>query len=182
LLGEGVSEADKELMGAPDNAAPGPHPEGIAVDFAATATRGPEIKRVHWMFRQAMTLKRCRRTNETSPPPGFRLQGDENVTLQFGIRGLELFGDDAGSTAALRFDPIARADTDFGDGDGDVTLDELGRVRLDSLRGSGAYSAASYTTSVPQTLEDYMYLVLLPKLVRFPENVLCDPELGLGSD
>jgi hypothetical protein len=177
LLGEGVTEGDKTLMDIGDyrQQPGGPFEAGIAVDFAATATRGSETKHVHWLLRQVTGYQDCGRKTETGASHPMRLESDENTTLHLGIRGIELFGDDESPTeAALRFDPFVYADTEFGDGDGDVTLEEIDRVELNRLRGSGPYSAGS-TQYVPRTLKDYVHLVLLFKIARFRENVVCTP-------
>jgi hypothetical protein len=175
LLGEGVTDGDKDLMGIGDHRQQDRPPEfwGIAVDFAATATRGSETKHVHWLLRQGTGYQNCGRKTETGASQPMQLESDENTTLHVGIRGVELFGDDESPTdAALRFDPFVYADTEFGDGDGDVTLEEIDRVDLNRLRGSGPYGA-SRARSVPSTLKDYVHLVLLFKIARFRENVVC---------
>jgi hypothetical protein len=182
LLGEGVTDADKELMATHEDFRAGRPPDGIAVDFAATATRGPEIKRVHWMFRQATTYLRCVRTEPGMPSQPLELQSNDNLTLHIGIRGVALFGDDADSrTAVMRFDPIAMADTMYGNGDAEVTLDELDGVSLDLARQSGPYRVGSVRSGPVSSLEDYVYLVLLSRLVGFRENITCETQLGYRS-
>jgi len=175
LLGEGVSEADKERMGGADDVEPWRRPPGIAVDFAATATRGPEIKRVHWTFHQGIPYDNCKRTVAGVPSQLIELRSDTNFTLHIGYRSVSLFGDDADPTiAVLRFDPIASADTLPGDGDGEITLDELGGVPLELARQAGRYGIGSGMSSTPQTLKDYLYVVLLPRLGQFREDIDCD--------
>ena len=180
LLGEGVTEADKELMGTWDD--PGPHrlPTSNAVYFAASATRGGETKHVHWLISMSTSYFDCARRTETGATQPMRLESNENVSLHVGIRGVELFGNDESMTAELRFDPFAYADDEFGDGDGEVTLQEIGRVELNRLRAFGPYSASNTATSV-RSLGDYLYYVLLPKIARFRENVTCETRPGFGG-
>jgi hypothetical protein len=132
LLGEGVSEADGELMSRPEVVMPGQPPRGIAVDFAATARHAAQTKRMHWMFSQSTEYRSCIRTIPDAPSQPIELRSQETSTFHIGVRGAVLFGDDDDpATARLRFDPMAAADTVFGNDDDDVTLHELGAVSLD---------------------------------------------------
>jgi hypothetical protein len=180
LLGEGVTEADKDRMAGPEFAIRGRVPEGIAIDLAATATRGPETKRVHWKFgRDGARGLTCGVPPEPSQP--IELQRDVNLTFHIGIRGAALFGDDANpNTATLRFDAIAAADTTYGNNDGEITLDELGGVSLDFARRHGPYRIAARPGDPPgppvpgtQKLKDYVNRELLPSLVRMREDITC---------
>ena len=180
LRGEGVTEADRELMGSWDERGPYQLPSASAVYFAATATREGETKHVHWLISKSTEYFDCARRTETGSTQPMRLESDENVSLHVGIRGVELFGNDESMTADLRFDAFAYADNEFGDGDGDVTLQEMGRVEINRLRAFGPYSASNTALSV-RSLEDYMYFVLLPKIARFRENVTCETRTGFGS-
>jgi hypothetical protein len=175
LLGEGVSEMDKtSMMGTQDR--PSAPPLGsIAIDFAATATRGGETKQLRWGFRHTIPYFKCASTAGGVPPQPIELRSDEDLTFHAIIRAAAFFGDDNSATTAMpRFDPIAAADTTFGNDDGDITLDELGEVSIDVARQSGAYGTGHLGTR-PRSLEDYMYLVLLPQLVGFREEIACSP-------
>jgi hypothetical protein len=171
ILGEGVSEADRDAMTG-TIAPPGARADSIAVDFAATATQANETMRVHWKFRQPASYFNCKRQTETGLSL-LRLESNDNITLHVGIRGVELFGNDESADAELRFEPLAYADREFGNQDGDITLEEMGRVDLSRLRGFGPYSAGSNVQFVPRTLADYMNVVLLPKIARFREKIVC---------
>jgi len=178
LLGENVSQADKDRM-AGRALADGRRAAGMAIDFAATATRGPETKQVHWQLRQGRGFT-CSRTVEGVPSQPIELESEANLPFHIGIRGAALFADSAGPTATLRFDSIAAADTDHGNGDGEITLDEVGKVTLDVARRYGPYDSASIPGApvVPTfpgsaSLEDYIYRDLLPTLVSMREHVTC---------
>ena len=179
VLGEGVTEADKTLMGTWDDRGSHRPMNNIAVYFAATATREGETKHVHWMIDQPTSYLECARQTEAGSQL-MRLESNENITLQIGIRGVELFGNDESPTAELRFDPFVYADDEFGDGDGNVTLHEMGLVEINRLQGFGPYSVGSNTQSLVRTLEGYMQFVLLPKIARFRENVTCQTRSGHG--
>lgn len=79
----------------------------------------------------------------------------------------------------IRFDAFAVADDAHGDADGDITLAELGQVPLveiqrnerdaqadGALRADGG--AGAWTT-----LEDFVYLGLFPRVVRFGARGAC---------
>jgi hypothetical protein len=181
LLGEGVTEADKDRMAAPEFPIRGRVPLGIAIDLVATATRGPETKRVHWKFSEGPRGLTCGRGVPPEPSQPIELQRDVNLTFHIGIRGAALFGDDADpNTATLRFDAIAAADTTYGNNDGEITLDELGGVSLDFARRHGPYRIATRPGDPPgppvpgtQKLKDYVNRELLPSLVRMREDITC---------
>jgi hypothetical protein len=183
VLGQGVSEADRERMEG-RGGRPGQYRQGMTLDFSATATRAMETKRVHWQFRQPATYPRCfRKPPDAAPPQPIELRGDENVTFHIAIRGAALFGDDFDpTTAKLRFDPIAAADTVHGNADHEVTLDELRTMSMDAVRQYGPYGVPATMTggpnSMPRSLEDYMYRVLIRPIARFREDVSCDNNFG----
>jgi hypothetical protein len=179
LLGEGVTEADRELMQFRPGT--GPRIEGVTVDFGATATRGEETKRVRWMLRQS-TPYLCGHAANDQPPRPIELQEGVNLDLHIGVRGAVLFGDDASpNTAALRFDTIAAADETYGDADGEITLEELGRVTLAVARRSGPYGVGTVQSSL-RSLGDYVAVVLLGQMLRFREDIACQTGFGRPPD
>jgi hypothetical protein len=180
LLGEGVSEADKELMKRPDGPLRNPGPgQGIAVDFAATATRGAETKHVHWRINQPTSFQ-CSRGAGTPSLPFELRSSDDHFTLHIALRGAALFGDDdTAASATLRFDPFAAADTVFGNADGDVTINELAGVSLNVARQFGPYGV-EHIRGAPSSLEAYLYLALLPQMVGFREEIACESAISYG--
>jgi hypothetical protein len=180
LLGEGVSESDRERMrGGRVAGTPGQYQQGLALDFAATATRGMATKRIHWLFRSPTPYVRCFRKLPDAPPQRIELRSDEHLTFRIAVRGVTLFGDGADpDTATLRFDPIAAADAVHGNADDEITLAELGAMSMDAVRQYGPYVVPATMTggphSVPRSLEDYMYRVLLRGVAGFGEDVSCD--------
>lgn len=172
LLGEGVSEADREMMRGPTERPTGPPGRGFAVALAATATRGTVVKRMHWMFGQTTPYFNCAWTTSASRSD-LDLQSDQHITLHIVPRPEALFYDDIGVNAALRFDLFADADT-AGNADDEITLDELGAISLDVARRSGLYSLPERLPSPPRSFEDYLNLVLLRNLVGFREAIACE--------
>ena len=180
LLGETVTQADKDRMMV-RVLADGPRRlGGIVIDFSATATRGPETKQVHWQFSEGGVGLTCSRTVAGSPPQPIELESGATLAFHIGIRGAALFADDASPDATLRFDTIAAADTVYGNADGEITLDEVGKVTLEIARRHGPYNAASVPGApvgpgIPGSvsLEDYIERELLSTLVRMREDVTC---------
>jgi hypothetical protein len=175
VLGEGVTEDDRVAMGGLWEPGPDLPPVGITVNFAATAARGAETKRMSWRFLQFTTYDGCSLMTPEGTPLPLELHSDENLAARITIRGATLFSDDAKTTAALRFDPMAAADTTLGNGDGEVTLDELGNVKLDEIQNLGPYGG--YVGPSPGSLEDYLYLVLLPRIVELGDTFVCQVSL-----
>jgi hypothetical protein len=186
LLGENVTQADKDRMAGSGSEFGDPRQrmQGIAIDFAATATRGPETKQVRWRFRQGAGLL-CARTVAGMTAEPIELASEASLAFHIGIRGAALFADDASPDASLRFDSIASADTIYGNGDGEITLDEVGKVTLNVARRYGRYDAASVPGApvgprIPgsATLEDYINRELLTAMVRMREDVTCTGGFG----
>ncbi|HMI85392.1 MAG TPA: hypothetical protein VK550_14955 [Polyangiaceae bacterium] len=178
LLGEGVSEIDKALMAGPEFVTRGGRPGGIAIDFAATATRGDATKRIHWMFRQPMSFA-CPPPTNGSPP--LELRSGESWTFPIRARAVTLFADDPDpALASLRFDAIAAADGASGPVDDEVTLDELELMTLVDARRFGLYPTVvrSPDFNTPSTLGGYVHLLLLPRLVQLREDITCESLFG----
>jgi len=187
LLGTGVTEADAILLATKDIDPYVTQPAGISVDLGATATRGTSIKRLHWSFRQRIRYRNCQTPVDGQPAKPLDFPSNANLTYHIALMPDALLRDDNNETASLRFDAIASADTMFGDADGNVTLDELGKVSMDVARQAGPYGigVAAPTMMSPvtiQSLEDYVYLVLLPTIPQFREPILCEPTIGNRFD
>jgi len=190
LLGENVTQADKDLMAGSGSqfGDPRQRTQGVAIDFAATATRGPETKQVRWRLRQGAGMS-CARTVAGMTAEPIELASEASLAFHIGIRGAALFADDASPNASLRFDSIASADTVYGNGDGEITLDEVGKVTLNVARQHGPYNAAT-VPGVPVgpgipgsvTLEDYINRELLATMVRVREDVTCTDGFGPTHD
>ena len=69
VLGAGVTETDKLLLGmySSDDVVSSPAP--IALDVLATAQRGETIERLHWSFRQTVRYKDCNGVGAEGGPP-----------------------------------------------------------------------------------------------------------------
>lgn len=118
-----VKDADRDMMQA----------AGLSLYVEGKATKSSAVKTFKWGFTTDTTFGDC----EESNVPGLVVPPDGKDTADIGMAGNVLFADDL-AAGALRFDVIAGADAND---DGDVTLDELKAVTLETARqGGGAYA------------------------------------------
>jgi hypothetical protein len=115
---------------------------------------------------------------------GVSLHGGDDFTYDVRIETEALFRDNINADrATLRFQPIADADA-AGNADGEVTLDELNLV-AGSLTATGDFSDISWSAGAstpsndggrsvaPASLEDFVYLFLVPTMPRFRDVGHC---------
>lgn len=114
-------------------------PETVALRVAGSAERDGEIVRFAWAFRQSFDYDPCAIAALT---PG------ESEVIEIRARLPMLFGDPSDGLA--RFDAYAAVD---GDGDGEVTLDELDQH--------------------DRPLGEHLYLTALPQLFRIGDEPPC---------
>lgn len=199
VLGQGVSSAELAFMGTPGSD-PYSTNRGISVYAQGSATKNGVTKTFAWAFRQAIVYSRCADTDGGS---GLDLGSGQTVGVDLRVRGESLFLDHVEtSRATLRFDPIASADDRYGNGDGMVALSELGAVPLSTISVGGSYSEPNATGAAPtgdagdagdaghageagdaattgwKSLEDFIYLGLLPSVVRFLDTGTCQVRTG----
>lgn len=209
VLGAQVTEDDRTQMEIP---LPDPYVAqdprtatgaGTAIDIRGTAVRGAETKRFQLAYRQRIRYQRC--TPDPPPAdasavqltqtaafddagnPAVNLASNGNVVFEFVVEPEAMFRDDLNPTsAALRFDPFASADTN---GDGLITLDELTKVPISAIRDSGAFEAGTYEIDdagllrrgkpiVIETLGDFVYDLVVPTLLRFQRVGWCVASVG----
>ncbi|MET0592891.1 MAG: hypothetical protein ABW133_09340, partial [Polyangiaceae bacterium] len=187
LLGDGVTPADLERMAlipieGPRSPTP-PPVRGSPLELYATATKGAVVKRLHWALRNGWPFRDCGFGNE-SQTTAVDLKSNDDYALRVRARGAVVFQDGTDPGSAARFDPIALADDVYGDGDGDITVDELKGVKLTVARGYGPYAWSPGNedpTKTDPTLNDYVNLELLRHLVRFADGLSCRAVLGPGT-
>jgi hypothetical protein len=131
-------------------------------------------------------------------PQGLDLASRDAKAVDIRMHGESLFLDSTSlANGRLRFDILAAADDKYGDGDGDVTLSELGLVQLSDIGLGRRYvqptadfgmpaagmSASSAQPAKPwTTLEDFVYLGLFPKVARFEDSGTCNVRMGRQRD
>lgn len=191
LLGDGVSAQEKILMGAPAVDPYNAAPAAATIDFAASARRGQELVRVHWLLRQVVRYHNCGQLvdADAGTTSSLALESDGAVAYHLAFDGAMLLRD-AARGGALRFDPVAAADRIFGDADGEVTLEELDRVPLQVARQSGAYALRSSSdagvdepadaATTVTSLGKYIVWAQLPYIAVFREPIRCTV-LGIDS-
>jgi hypothetical protein len=182
LLGVGVTEADKTFMRTPGTDLYSLD-QGVSIYVEGTATKGTTSKHFAWSFRQRVRYEKCAVEVNGTPVQGLALAQREAVEVPIEMHGEALFQDSLDPTGAkLRFEPIAAADTTFGDNDGEVTLSELGKVKLSDVGSATTYVDADGGTSQWKTLEDYLYLALFPAVARYRGDGTCTVSFGLHYD
>lgn len=129
---EGATADDKALMVQ----------NGYSVYVEAKATREAVTKSFAWGFKLATRYGSCKGEIAGKETDGTIVTNGGTDTVQLTIHGDHLFYDDLqAKEAKLRFDNIAAADAD---GDGDVTLEELARVKLAAIpAANGPYGTGS---------------------------------------
>ncbi len=177
LLGEGTTDADKTFMRTPGTDLYSLN-QGVSIYVEGTATRADASKRFAWTFRQRVRYEQCALEVDGNRMQGLALAERDAVEVPIEMHGEALFQDGLDPTGAkLRFDPVAAADTTFGDNDGEVTLNELGKVKLSDI----GFTADGGTTEF-KTLEDFLYLGVFPAIARYRGEGICEPKFGSNPD
>jgi hypothetical protein len=182
LLGQGVTEADKTFMRTPGTDLYALD-RGVSIYVQGTATKNDVSKHFAWSFRQRVEYQKCEAAVDGTRVQGLALGQHDSVEVEIRMHGEALFQDSTDPTRAkLRFDPIAAADSAFGNDDGEVTLSELGRAKLSDVGSATAYVDADGGTSEWKTLEDYVYLALFPAIARYRGDGTCNLNFGQHPD
>ena len=117
-LGAGANDADKQLMTQ----------NGYSIYVEGTLTKDATTKSFAWGFKTNTLYDRCEGEVSGKKTEGVVVTNGGNDTVELTIHGDHFFYDDLQSPdAKVRVDAIANADAD---GDGKVTLEELGVVQL----------------------------------------------------
>lgn len=164
LLGAGVPAEVRDFMRTPgsDDIA---KDAGVSIHLRGVATKNGIEKRFEWIFRNRIDYTNCSQTVDGQLVQGIDLSEDEQVNQDLVVHGGALFQDHQKTTKALLvFDPFAAADDVYGDGDGNVTLDELGKVPLADIAIADRFVDADNDW---QTLEEYVYVGSLRNVVTF---------------
>lgn len=126
----GVSATDAQQMAS----------AGVSVLVDGTATKSGATKHFRWGFSRSTQYDWCEATVGGKRVQGVVVAPGGVEAIDLIVHGEHLFYDDLQSHhAVLRFDPIAAAD---GDGDGEITLDELAAVKLVEV-AVGTYGTGS---------------------------------------
>lgn len=131
-VGEGASEADKDLMAR----------AGYALYVEGSAQKASVTKTFAWGFTARTHYEKCKGALAGKETDGVVVTNGGTDRVELTIHGDHLFYDDLQSNEAkLRFDNLAAADADD---DGAVTLEELAAVKLAALPAErGPYGTGS---------------------------------------
>jgi hypothetical protein len=199
IVGPGVAAADALFMQTigSDKYTTSLNPNGLNGANAlidGTAKKADVTKTFAWVFRLDIKYSNCLTDTDAGIEQGLSLRGQDSLQLDIQAQGEGLFRDNVDpSIAALRFDPIAMADTGPGNNDGTVSLDELGLVPLSSIQlgslggsdaglppapsdldgGAPPYTAGAAEAAIVSTLEDFVYLSLFPTIFRYRDTGTC---------
>jgi len=180
LLGSTATDADLAfLRTAGEDKYAGP--SGVSFYLEGAATKGLFRETFAWKFRGRMRLEQCSEMVDGKSVQGLDLAQSGAVSVDVTLAPERLFADGLDpETSKLRFDAIAAADTEAGDADGEVTLDELGLVPYGTLAGvaEGAYGPPPADSALLfMTLEDFVYLGVAPTVARYRGNGKCQAQL-----
>jgi hypothetical protein len=153
VLGAGVSPADLFSFRTPGSDA-FERDRGLSLLASGNATDGSAIKRFEWRFRRGVEYSSCRLGDEA----GVTLDSHDDQSIELIVHPLTLFRASPDVGDEPRFAPFAEADDVHGNGDGIVTLEELGAA-------PGPASFASYA--------EYLYVDLAPRLPRYRGTGSC---------
>jgi len=202
LLGEGVSPADELYMQTAGNdnytAARGIAGVGASTGINAIingiATGPGEQKTFSWSFRQNLEYTKCFVEADAGIDEGLNLNGSASDPVNILVRGETLFQTNVTLTGtSLRFGPMALADSQYGNNDGSVTIDELGLVPIHVLAADGSTigglappsgSAGDYVggdssvfdgsgVTAMNNLEAFVYSVAFPMMFHYRDTGQC---------
>ncbi len=174
VLGENVTEAELAAMRYPadDAFTTG---RGVALHAMGSARKGARVKHFDWEFRQRLSFEHCRVDGES----GVELSSEESKTIEILASGSVLF-QRTRDDAALRFDAFAEADDLHGDGDGNVTLEEMAEVTVEPEAAPGR--GGSSGPEAIHTLADLVYLGLVPEVARYRGDGTCELRQMFDAD
>lgn len=175
LLGPGVTKDDQVFMRTPGSDDWSTN-RGVSVHVEGTATKAAVTKHFVWTFRRGIQYDSCKLVASGATESGVTLAGGDDRRLDITIHGESLFMDDLDpEKASLRFDVFALADDQYGNADGEITLDELALVPLGSAPVEPGDAGPANTDSGRwESLADYVYLGLVRRIARFRDSGQCD--------
>ncbi len=196
VLGEGVTEKLRDRLRKKKDD-PFTKDLGTTLYVKGHAVRGEKRKTFTWSFRQAIRHRSCQVTTESGVERGVQLESDETREYDLHVLGKLLFLASPSSTE-LAFEPFASADDEYGNADGRVTLTELRKTPLSEELSAWAttwledFSRALeeaprgvevFTPKADdiKTYAGYVYLGLVPELVRFRRTGTCRVDQALDK-
>lgn len=175
LLGVGTTSDDFDFLRTAGSDRYG-GPSGISLFVAGRATKGAQQLTFAWPFRGRARYRECENTVDGAVQRGLALTQDGDVTVDVTVHAESLFAENLRDRdSALRFDAMADADA-LGNGDGDVSLDELSLVPLSDLQVGTSYGNGEPGV-VGWSLEDFVYIGAAATVARYQETGKCNLQL-----
>lgn len=132
-LAPSATQADKDAMLAGK----------LSIYVEGAATKGAVTKTFKWGFSTATQYADCRGEKAGKEVSGVIVTNGGTDDPQITIHGDHFFYDDLQSPdAKVRFNALALAD-DKGDKNGEITLDEMSKIELVTLKAEGPYGTGS---------------------------------------
>jgi hypothetical protein len=156
--------------------------QGMNAYVRGAARRLDQTKTFAWSFRQNWYYLGCGEPNDPGPPTGLALSGGEEVMANIEVKATELFRYAlAPGERQVLFDPMALADTQSGNHDDDVSLDELSKLRaygpsvLNAPEGTEADADADIPGGIRESvdLQSLVYQSLFPRVFRYRHDGRC---------
>jgi hypothetical protein len=197
LVTQGATESDKAMMRTPGSDAFNEQ-AGISIYVRGHAVLGETTKTFEWPFRFRARYERCASSSDGGGARGVALTSKVATVVNLEVKAGVLFENDQDPARAQpRFQVFADADSVYGNGDGRITWSELDRVPLseagftDLEHGFSGKDAGAPSRVYPRldagsesSLEDYLYLVLFPSMIKYEGTGACEVDLesrGVGS-
>ena len=191
LVGYNVSAQDLLLMQTAGTDRFQPTISGANGFIAGVATNQSQTKTFSWLFRQSWTYANCSVESDAGLQSSMQVGAHEAESVDIMVRGEELFRNvDQSNRVQLLFEPMAQADSAYGNNDGDVTLDELSNIPTSGSAGLGQSGVpngndavlgdfgADAGISIPKDLEALVYEVLYPSMFRYGDTGQCQATPG----
>jgi hypothetical protein len=164
IRGEGVTADDETWLRTPGSDAHATD-AGVSVRVQGSASRLGVQKSFDWSFRRFISYEDCALPDDAEQGGGVSLSGNESSQVDILVRGEALFGGAAREPSVpARFEPFRAADDEHGDGNGEITLDELQATPL---------PAGAMGGPMIESLGDRIYLQLLPEIAKFRGTGSC---------
>jgi len=178
VLGIGATAHDLDLLRTP-----GKDPYGVlrgtSMLVRGSATKGSLTETFSWSFRDRVRYRECTNTVDGVAERGLKLSQSQDTDVDIVLHAEALFRTSLDPAVdSLGFDVIASADVLLGNHDGEVTLEELGKLPLSSLELGGSFDQSDAGVPTWLTLQDYVYQGAAATVARFRDTGHCTLRSG----
>jgi hypothetical protein len=185
LAGAGVSEQDMLYMRTQGFDRLVTSGAGVNGYISGIARKDGRNMTFSWSFRQNWSYQDCSEKVDAGGPSGIQMNGGTAETFNLTVHGEDLFqNQNQNHQLQLLFEPIALADSQYGNGDGDVSLDEMSKVpvTIDVKAGTSGNPAGSTANDAgpltPLDLDMFVYFTLYPSIYRYGDSGWCHATVG----